>query len=235
MNKFTLRQTTVAAFLLLIVLLPAYEGCSPVKLKTIELRPVQTMTGPSAMAGSIGWCVSRGDSPPPFIPGPGQVMVGFDNFFKPGTPPLPCDNVRAAVYRGGVFFDLSQFDAIVSADFLMDTVNSVSRSGGEFVGTTPPISYATTLGIATQPFSREMFFDNDVPLPAGPTIDLDVSIDVRAWVDKVRPNFGFVLAGPTELVDRANPPKNNDAKISWYGNFRLRIIYNPALNPRAPQ
>ena len=45
----------------------------------------------------------------------------------------------------------------------------------------------------------------------------------------------FVLAGPTGLVDLNNLPENNEGKLSWYGNFKLRIVYNPALNPRAPQ
>ena len=35
-------------------------------------------------------------------------------------------------------------------------------------------------------------------------------------------------------MDPNNPPENNKATLSWYENFNLRVVYNPALNPRAP-
>ena len=34
---------------------------------------------------------------------------------------------------------------------------------------------------------------------------------------------------------RSNPPKNNNATLSWYQKCNLHLVYNPALNPRAPQ
>jgi hypothetical protein len=78
--------------------------------------------------------------------------------------------------------------------------------------------------------------DNEASI-AGLTgsIDVGVSGQVRDWISKAHPNFGFVIWGPTGPVDPSNPPENNDAKVSWYGNIRLRVIYNPAQNPRAPQ
>jgi hypothetical protein len=234
MNRLPTVRWTTAAHLVLVLLLPGCSGCPPVTLKTLELRPTRQATGTSGVSGSSGWCLSAGHPPPsPFSAGAGRVLVGFDDFFKPGTDPFPCDDIRAVVFRGGVLFDVSQFDSIVTADLLFDTVDSVTRGGGP-VGP-PPISQATTLGVATQAFTNTMPFDNEASLPAGPAINVGVSGQVRDWVLKNRPNFGFVLAGPRGLVDSSNPPKDNDAKLSWYSNFRLRILYNPAQNPRAPQ
>lgn len=62
-----------------------------------------------------------------------------------------------------------------------------------------------------------------------------ISGQVRDWISKAHPNFGFVIGGPTGMIDPSNPPENNDAKVSWYGNIRLHVIYNPTQNPRAPQ
>ena len=161
-------------------------------------------------------------------------MVGFDDFFRPGTDPFPCDDIRAVVFRAGVLFDLSQFGSTVAATLTFDTAASVSRSGGG-TSTSPVRSVATTLGIGTQAFTNAMPDDDQATLPSGPSVKIVVSGQVRDWVDKARPNFGFVISGPRGPIDRNNPPEDNDAEVSWYQNFRLEIIYNPALNPRAPQ
>jgi hypothetical protein len=217
-----------------IVLAQGCQGCPPVTLKTLDLNPKSFATGTSGIRGSMGYCLSAGNPPPTsFSPGKGQVMVGFDNFFAAGSKPFPCDDVRAAVFRAGVLFDVSQFDSIASADLLFDTQTSISRSGST---TTSAPSVATTLGLGTGAFSTAMPDDDEASI-AGLTgsIDVGVSGQVHDWITNAHPNFGFVIWGPTGLVDPGNPPENNDAKVSWYGNIRLRVVYNPAQNPRAPQ
>jgi hypothetical protein len=211
-------------------------GCPPVKLKTIDIPASNFATGTSGISGSMGWCLSAGHPPgTTFSPGPGQIMVGFDDYFKSGTPPFPCNDIRDAVFRAGVLFDVSQFDSIVSADFLFDGAASAERSNGETVGQVPPKSFATTLGVGTQTFTPSMPDDNEVSLPTGPNIDVGVTSQVRDWVNKTRPNFGFVVWGPRGPVDPSSPQEDNDAQVTWYGNLRLRVTYNPAQNQRAPQ
>jgi hypothetical protein len=206
-----------------------------VRLKTLTLRPASFATGTSGFQGSQGWCLSAGHPPPTtFAPGPGQVMVGFDDFFRRGSGPFPCHDIRAQNFRAGVLFDLSQFDSIVVATLTFDTATSVSRSVGG-TSTSPVRSVATTLGVGTQAFSSAMPDDNQASLPPGPQVTIAVAGQVRDWVDKTRPNFGFVVFGPRDSVDSGNPPRDNDAQLSWYQNFRLEVAYNPALNPRAPQ
>jgi hypothetical protein len=225
------RAALIAALLLAATLI----GCKPVTLKTLELQPGKMHQAQTGSGGSFGFCLSQGDPPQSsFSPGKGQVVVGFDNFLKPGSGPFPCNDVRATVFRGDVPFDVSMFDSIVTADLLFDAQGSVTRSGGEATGTSPPTSHATTLGLATSPLTGQQLFDNDVTMPAGPSFNMGVSSQVRQWIEG-RTNLGFVLAGPTGLVDSSNFPKNNDAKVTWYGNFRLRIAYDPAQNPKAPQ
>lgn len=230
------RLKAAAAYLVLAMTLPGCQGCPQVTLKTLELQPADFKTGFSGPAGSSGWCLSRGDVPPTaFSAGPGQVMVGFDDFFRAGSDPFPCDDFRATDFRAGVLFDVSQFDSVTAAELSFDTQASVARAGGGLIHQMPPISHATTLGVGTQAFSAHMPANNEASLPGGPAITVGVSGQVRDWVDHSRQNFGFVISGPRGPVDFHNPPKDNDAKVSWYGNMRLKIIYNPAQNPRAPQ
>jgi hypothetical protein len=216
---------------------PGCDGCPPpVTLKTLDLKPISQPTGTSGKAGSMGYCLSAGNAPPSsFSAGPGQVMVGFDNFFRAGAEPFPCDDIRATVFRGGVRFDLSVFDNPTTATLSFDTARSITRVNGQALGTVPGQSLATTLGVATQAFTSTMPETNEAALPAGSTISVTVTGQVGDWVKNGVPNFGFVIGGPTGLVNASNPPKNNDAKISWYQNFNLRVVYNPKLNPRAPQ
>jgi hypothetical protein len=229
-------RRTPAALLIVLALLPGCGGCPQVKLKTLELQPTSRANGTDGFQGSMGWCLSAGKPPPTsFSPGAGRAMVGFDDFFDPGSDPYPCDDIRAVNFQAGILFDVSQFDSIVTADLLFDTVDSVVRTGGETIGTTTPTSHATTLGVGTQAFTSALPFDNDALLPAGPNLNIGVTSQVRDWVDGTRSNFGFVVAGPRGPISKSSPPKDNDAKVSWYSNFRLRVTYNPAQNPRAPQ
>jgi hypothetical protein len=131
-------------------------------------------------------------------------------------------------------FDVDQFDSIVSADLIFDTDKSIERSNGETVGSSPPKSFATEFGMATS-LDGAISFDREIPMPSGPSYSMGVSSQVRDWVDKSHVNHGFSITGPTGPVDDNHIPENNDAKISWYGNFKLRIVYNPKQNPNAPQ
>ncbi len=230
------RRTPAAALPIVLALLPGCGGCPQVTLKTLDLQPTRVATGTDGFQGSMGYCLSAGHPPPTaFSPGAGRVMVGFDDFFDPGSDPFPCDDIRAVNFRAGLLFDVSQFDSLVTADLLFDTVDSIIRTGGETIGTSTPKSHATELGVGTQAFTTALPYDNEASLPAGPNMNIGVSGQVKDWVDGTRPNFGFVLSGPRGPISKSNPPKDNDAKVSWYSNFRLRVTYNPAQNPRAPQ
>jgi hypothetical protein len=237
MSAATSTSRRAALFLMAALTVSGCQGCPPVTLKTLDLNPTSLAVGTSGVSGSTGWCLSAGNPPPStFSAGKGQLMAGFDNFFKAGAPPFPCNDVRAVVFRSGVLFDVSQFDSIVSADLLFDTQNSISRSGSETTPQSPPASNATTLGVGTKTFTTAMPDDNEASIAGlSGAIDVGVSSQVGDWVTKARPNFGLVIWGPHGPVDPNNPPEDNDAKITWYGNFKLRVIYNPAQNPRAPQ
>src|SRR6185295_3062855 len=91
----------------------ACDGCNNVTIKTIDLHTVDQRTGTTGFAGSMGLCLSQGSPPPsPFSAGSGQILVGFDDFFEPGTDPFPCNDIRVANFRGGAKFDLSSFKVI---------------------------------------------------------------------------------------------------------------------------
>lgn len=216
----------------------AVTACTPVRLKTLTLAPLSFATGTSGVTGSKGYCLSAGKIPlSAFSPGAGQVMVGFDDYFAPGTDPFPCDDIRTVNFRAVVLFDLSAFDRLSIATLKFDTASSIERNGGGTRGTVPGKSFATMLGVGTLPFgtSSQLPSINEASLPAGSAISITVSSQVADWVMNGVANNGFVIWGPRGPFDRSNPPKSNDAMLSFYQNFRLEVVYNPALNPRAPQ
>lgn len=212
------------------------SSCSdqPSTLKTLELTPRAHFTGRHFFGGDKGLCISSVSVPgTPFSAGFNQVMVGHDNFFVSGT---FCDRLRALTFRGVVDFDLSQFDSIVSANLMFDTQRSAERTGDGTLGRNPPKSFANTLGLVTSPVNlTRLDYDTDAPLGPGPLFDVAVTQQVKSWLDGSHPNNGFVLAGPLGLPGHSDPHENNEVKLSWYGNFKLRIVYKPASNPRAPQ
>jgi hypothetical protein len=231
-----LRLSLATALIVAVSLMTS--GCPPVTLKTIVLPPSNMAVGVSGTQGTTGcfYCPGQNIPPTSFSAGQNQAMVGFDDYYQPGSGLCPCNDVRAVVFRSGVMFDLSKFDSIVSADLLFDTVNSVSRSNGETTGQSPPASYATTLGVGTQAFSAAMPDDNEVSIgQTSGSVDLGVSSQVRDWISGAHPNFGFVLWGPTSPPDQNSFPTDNNAQVSWYSNIRLQVVYNPAHNSRVPQ
>jgi len=242
MNRMLFGKRLLMPGLVLLSML-VWQGCGPAPVKTIDLSPVDPhglAVGRTEAIGSTGFCITSQNIPPePLSAGQGEVLVGFDDFFNPGTDPFPCKNLRDDVFRGAVLFDVSQFDSIATADLLFNVDGTVDRQGGQNLGQSPIQSAATTLGVATEAFSSFMRDDNEVPLPpTGPSIDVNVSSQVRDWIGNVHPNFGFVLGGPRPAIPQP-PPSNvaedNDAQASFYSGFKLHILYNPAQNPRAPQ
>lgn len=220
----------MTARILVAALLLALAGCErPITLKTIELTSPHIAIGESGARGTTGLCLSSNVPQSGYSAADGHIMVGFDDWFDGGT---FCDALRAINFRGGVRFDLSRFDASSIAVLKFQLLTSIRRSGGgPAVGPPPPLSFATTFDAATHPFDGEMRADDSTTLP----VEITVGSFVNDWLTGARPNFGFVLGGPRGPIDQKNPPKGNDAQLSWYGNFRLAVTYNPALNPRAPQ
>ena len=228
-------------------------GCPPmpVTLKTITLRPSLDEFGEQS------WFLNSfcaGVAPfgtGPVSPAPsGQIYVGFQDVYARGAEPFPCQWEDDLLYRGHITFDLSQFDAITDATLLFGLVSSQSTSlapsagPGVIMQDNPPQSYATTVGMSTGtknegqgPYYWD--FDNPVSLPACTSMmftpcSLDVSAQVRMWFSGTHPKYGFIVAGPV-MDFPSSLPHDNNANISWYGGIQLQIVYNPALNPRAPQ
>ena len=235
MNRISLFQKLAIVFIAIGVF--ALTTCSdpPTRIKTLELTGKNLFTSKFRFGGDKGFCISSVSVPnTPFSAGSNEVMVGHDNFFVSGT---FCDRLRALTFRGHVDFDVSQFDSIINANMVYDVLASAERTGDGTIGRTPPKSFANVLGLQTSPVDIfRLNFDSDAPLfDNGPSFDIAVTRQVQSWLDGSHVNEGFILAGPLPLPDHNDPHENNEVKLSWYGNFRLRISYNPAANPRAPQ
>jgi hypothetical protein len=140
-------KSWLAAFCCLLL-----AGCGNPTLKTIILQPV-TLGSEYQTDYSQTWECSvplpgqglyvNGLGPEPS--NSGEVPSGFTDIFNHGADPFPCDEKMQILYRGRVKFDLSQFDAPISA-----TLNfGVSRSIKDRQTQWPPQCVATVLGMST--------------------------------------------------------------------------------------
>ena len=120
------------------------------------------------------------------------------------------------------------------ATLTFDIENSISANG-EVVRPESPACNATTLGMG---FRNRLVLLRQSIYPAS----------VRAVVQhgrefsgaglgqpESRQFQGFILSRPQARTFRATCHRTTAASISWYNNFQLQVLYNPALNPRAPQ
>jgi hypothetical protein len=67
-------------------------------------------------------------------------------------------------------------------------------------------------------------------------VEVNVTSFVTQWIAGARPNAGFAIANQSDIQRMRYDviPHDNDAQLTWYGNFRLRILYNVPDNPRTP-
>lgn len=218
-------------------------GCPPTpgRLKTVTLSPSRFDWGYQANFSSSWECsvpLSGGLSTHglgPIPPPTGQLIVGWVDTFLPGAQPAPCNEESQVVERGNIAFDLTKFDTIADATLNFGPYQSQPSA-------TPAQSFATTLGMSTGtrddgngPYYWD--YDNDVSLgPCAPLTgcSVDVSHQANLWTTQQHFNYGFIFAGPKYSPD-SPVPQDNNSQLTWYGGFSLVVLYNPALNPRAPQ
>jgi hypothetical protein len=219
----------------------------PIVLKTVTLNPSNVSYGYQTAYSDTWECsvpVGSGylNGLGPEQVNPGEAPSGFDDIDNQGAPPLPCNEQEQILYRGHIQFDLTKFDTITDATLTF----GIGRSTMNGQPQEPPQCVATVLGISTgtrNDGGGDYFWDynNDVSItPANPCqtlippqYSMDVSSQVRLWTSEQTFNYGFIIAGPN--LGPPSPPNDNNGNVSFYSGFQLVIIYNPALNPRAPQ
>jgi hypothetical protein len=141
----------------------------------------------------------------------GSTLVGFSNYYDPGTNPFPCRLSSDEVYRGAVRFDLSAIqklkpDFVESANLNYVVSQSVfcSSAGGRCV--TDRRNCVAEALVGTVDLRGKTHVPGDLPPgesyrfgPSG-----DVTSVVREWINGTRPNFGFVLKGADESYGTNN-------------------------------
>jgi hypothetical protein len=228
----------------------ALAGCNPpIVLKTITLNPSGVYWADQSDLLTSGACniplpgqgLDSGGLGPATV-NPGEAPSGYDDIFYPGAQPIPCNEQEQILYRGDVQFDLSKFAAIVSATLNFSGIRSTLNHQPQ----TPPACVATVLGLASAPSqgnngpyfwnysdSIQMTPQNPCQTLIPPLYSFNVSSWARQWTGGSVPNNGMIIAGP----DLGSPgtPQDNNGNVSFYSGFQLVVLYNPALNPQAPQ
>ena len=192
------------------------------------------------------WCGlrTRGTAPL-WSGGPGQVVVGYDNLYDPGTDPLPCWERIDHAYRGHVLFKtehMARYRRGVHAGFtnaeLLFRLVEGERSENGIAYERASWSAAAQLGVVTGPWSASgvdavvggfpaTTFLRALPTGSKPggvrvgehSFRVPVTSMVVDWVCGKRPNRGFVLRGPDESF-----ADDNDHYVSRYRDFRLRLL-----------
>lgn len=229
-------------------LLLTLSGCpQPVTLKQVVLRPTMVDAASYYSSSQSGACdiplpgqglPLQGTGPEPL--GSGEVYAGFEDLFQPGAQPIPCNRVQQTLYRGHVMFDFGQFAKVAAATLAFRIDRSENATGG--APEAFPNSYATVMGMSTgqRNGSNGPYFwdyDNDATFPACGSLtgcSADISTQINQWLSGAHVNWGLIFAGPI-LSSPGNLPQDNNAQLTWYSGFTLTILYNPALNPNAPQ
>lgn len=179
-------------------------------------------------ANHPAYCLPRTRSTAPTIsdPGAGSVMVGYTNFYDPGTEPFPCYESIIHLFRGMVLFDLSDLRG-----------RTIERAELSFRTSQAPIAHRTPSCIESNPFdlytlSRDWaagFRDGHIPYGATAGVmgaasaggyTRDLTGLVRQWVGGSLPNYGLVLVGRGEGAQVANA-----ACVTRASGFSLRVDY----------
>lgn len=229
-----------------------FGGCpNPVVLKTLTLQPDSITSGYqtdyyeswecSVPLTGGGWLNGLG----PETSNPGEAPSGFTDIFNQGAQPFPCNEQEQILYRGHVHFDLSAFDDPVSATLNITDARFISNGQNQ----APPQCVATVLGMSTGtrddghgPYYWD--YDNEASMPPPgppsacesiiqPLFSIGVSSQVRQWTTQNHFNWGFIIAGPN--LGPASIPSDNNESVTFYSGMTLTVLYNPSLNPRAPQ
>lgn len=222
MTLLTVSKCSVGLLVSLLVAI-VLSACGTTKSRTITLQPMDVLTTSHLdheyQNNPVYGCLfTRGLQArrAPF----NQVLVGFDDFWDPGTEPFPCYEKIDVAYRGAVRFDLPAVPHFVDATLhfdLLDTRFPMIDLGSN-------TSCAARLSIATVDWSNG--FGDLIPAEDFVTLPPDsaagnvgVAPVVRQWLQGIRPNFGFVLVGRDE-----GTPQETKACLSRYGNFRLDLL-----------
>lgn len=181
--------------------------------------------------------------------------VGFQDFYLEGSGPFPCSSYQDEHHRLVFTFDLSPFDDIVDGVITLVVARSSTRTRASWNQDAKRTSRATQIGVAAKvpvvvikniAKGEQTTTVDDVELPAmtdGDAFDTGVNpvlkVNATQVINKMlrgqEPTRAFVVAGPHTLSTTDSQSLGNAGVLSWYEVARLRVIYCPNKNPRAPQ
>jgi hypothetical protein len=199
-------------------------------IETMTLQPSNLMTsnhGYWANNDGPPYCGSHTNGLGPEQPNPGQILVGYDRYWDPGTQPFPCWETSDHVYRGAVKFDPTPWlhDLIEPNKFLITAklrfdvsyedwgcpaTADLLQANVDWTGGTPDLIPGD-----------EMF---SVPITDQHTNEVDVSMAVRRWLAyNDAGDNGFVFRQSDETY-----PQQNATCIGHVSKLALDLQYVPA-------
>ena len=155
-----------------------------------------------------------GQAPVPFAE-PGEMGVGLENYFDPGSGPFPCQEKHDLAYFGVVRFDVAGLKNVVTAKL---------NFSWKWTSMTGP-------GTSANSAARRLWLVKGDPWwvveplldlsPGDHVFSIEVSSVVRDWISGAKPNLGLSITGDTSFAE------SNDVWISRYTDFQLDVLYNP--------
>jgi hypothetical protein len=191
------------------------------------------------------WCsFKRGTGTAIPAPESGQVLLGYDGFNDPGTPPFACPEHAIHYFSGAVRFDVTTVPAEANNRLLVATMTAqrhltpqpnnpaCERSFGRIGSATARWNPGFASGRFESDNAPYMFCQ---PGDDPNTLTCNVGNVVREWVSGERSNLGVVLLAP--VLGNLEPSSGVGILGSsplrcahYYGNFRLEVYFvrNPS-------
>jgi hypothetical protein len=230
--------------------LAAALTAGPVQAASVTIRGPQVFTSivlDSDASDAIYCGLSTTGAHHEFTPGKGEALVGYVNFYDPGTEPAPCWEKIDHAYRAQVRFKSGWMDKYRHGPiagfyhaYLTFGVRGGMRSENGVAYERGLWSAAAWLGVLTSPWStagedgRHRQGDSFTPasfrrkLATGTatggvrvsplSFKVNVTSMVLDWVCGRRANHGFALRGPDETF-----AADQDRYLSAYHRFELRL------------
>jgi hypothetical protein len=200
----------VAKFICIILVLCAFiAGCKKLVTTSLYATDVLTTGKPASDSNDVACVVSAcpkvGDTSctisPDWILIPGQpysALVGYHNYYNPGTKPCACWSWGDCAWRAYAKFDLS---SLPSKDVVGAHLTWKSKSKVHYTDVATNETWCTLkIYIANEPWGKYSIAGDQFATASLGNVGVEIGGIVRDWVSGKQSNYGIFFVGPNEQL-----------------------------------